>query len=336
MSEEFRQFYYHQHTFHHDDDHRRTNTGATTFPYSGSHSSNFDSSSVHSNINQMIDDPSYLSFSEILHGSSSEHNNVLSGAFGLSPNPSSSVVKEEKKLVGGGGEININPATPNSSISSSSTEAGPTGDEHSSKKDSRMKETAEDEEDNTKKEGKVGKKKGEKKQREPRFAFMTKSEVDHLEDGYRWRKYGQKAVKNSPYPRSYYRCTTQKCPVKKRVERSFQDPSIVITTYEGQHNHHVPSTLRGNVAGMFAPSLLTSSLLPEGQSNFVPQELLLQMPHLYSYAGAGGGGGASNAYHQQTLLNNSQQQQQQQFHHQFPDYGLLQDIIPPVFPKQEP
>lgn len=30
---------------------------------------------------------------------------------------------------------------------------------------------------------------------------MTKSEVDHLDDGYRWRKYGQKAVKNSPYPR---------------------------------------------------------------------------------------------------------------------------------------
>ena len=46
-----------------------------------------------------------------------------------------------------------------------------------------------------------GKKKGDKKQKEPRFAFMTKSEVDHLEDGYRWRKYGQKAVKNSPYPR---------------------------------------------------------------------------------------------------------------------------------------
>lgn len=46
-----------------------------------------------------------------------------------------------------------------------------------------------------------GRKKGEKKQKEPRFAFVTKSEVDHLEDGYRWRKYGQKAVKNSPYPR---------------------------------------------------------------------------------------------------------------------------------------
>jgi hypothetical protein len=45
------------------------------------------------------------------------------------------------------------------------------------------------------------KKTNQKKQREPRFAFMTKSEVDHLEDGYRWRKYGQKAVKNSPFPR---------------------------------------------------------------------------------------------------------------------------------------
>lgn len=42
-----------------------------------------------------------------------------------------------------------------------------------------------------------------RKQSEPRFAFMTKSEVDHLEDGYRWRKYGQKAVKNSPFPRYF-------------------------------------------------------------------------------------------------------------------------------------
>ncbi|XP_042399960.1 WRKY transcription factor 23-like [Zingiber officinale] len=81
------------------------------------------------------------------------------------------------------------------------------------------------------------KKRGEKRQREPSFAFITKSEVDHLEDGYRWRKYGQKSVKNSPFPRSYYRCTTQKCQVRKRVERSYQNPSTVITTYEGKHTH---------------------------------------------------------------------------------------------------
>jgi len=37
--------------------------------------------------------------------------------------------------------------------------------------------------------------------RVPRFAFQTRSADDILDDGYRWRKYGQKAVKNSTYPR---------------------------------------------------------------------------------------------------------------------------------------
>ncbi|XP_011012232.1 PREDICTED: probable WRKY transcription factor 57 [Populus euphratica] len=91
------------------------------------------------------------------------------------------------------------------------------------------------------------KKKGQKRIRQPRFAFMTKSEVDHLEDGYRWRKYGQKAVKNSPFPRSYYRCTNSKCTVKKRVERSSEDSTIVITTYEGQHCHHTVGFPRGGI-----------------------------------------------------------------------------------------
>ena len=35
----------------------------------------------------------------------------------------------------------------------------------------------------------------------PRFAFKTKSSEDILDDGYRWRKYGQKSVKNNIYPR---------------------------------------------------------------------------------------------------------------------------------------
>ena len=40
-----------------------------------------------------------------------------------------------------------------------------------------------------------------KKATRPRFAFQTRSADDILDDGYRWRKYGQKAVKNSVYPR---------------------------------------------------------------------------------------------------------------------------------------
>ncbi|MBA0777674.1 hypothetical protein Gotri_005666 [Gossypium trilobum] len=57
-----------------------------------------------------------------------------------------------------------------------------------------------------------------------RFAFKTKSEVEILDDGYRWRKYGKKWVKNSPNPRNYYRCSIDGCPVKKRVERDKEDP----------------------------------------------------------------------------------------------------------------
>lgn len=76
-----------------------------------------------------------------------------------------------------------------------------------------------------------------RKLREPRFCFQTRSDVDVLDDGYKWRKYGQKVVKNSLHPRSYYRCTHNNCRVKKRVERLSEDCRMVITTYEGRHNH---------------------------------------------------------------------------------------------------
>ncbi|XP_042490514.1 probable WRKY transcription factor 20 [Macadamia integrifolia] len=77
--------------------------------------------------------------------------------------------------------------------------------------------------------------------REPRVVVQTLSEVDILDDGYRWRKYGQKVVKGNPNPRSYYKCTNAGCPVRKHVERASHDPKAVITTYEGKHNHDVPA-----------------------------------------------------------------------------------------------
>ncbi|XP_062105746.1 WRKY transcription factor 71-like isoform X2 [Humulus lupulus] len=182
-----------------------------------------------------------------------------------------------------------NPSTPNSSISAtSSNDAAATvaAEEDSGKSKKEDEEDDDDDnnnkpnkgsddEDKTSKKASSKTKKKEKRPREPRFAFLTKSEIDHLEDGYRWRKYGQKAVKNSPYPRSYYRCTTQKCTVKKRVERSFQDPSIVITTYEGQHNHHCPATLRGNAAAMLSPSFLASAA-SVGTAPHLPHDFFTQ------------------------------------------------------------
>ncbi|KAG7603523.1 putative WRKY transcription factor 50 [Arabidopsis thaliana] len=79
--------------------------------------------------------------------------------------------------------------------------------------------------------------KKEKKKVKGRVAFKTRSEVEVLDDGFKWRKYGKKMVKNSPHPRNYYKCSVDGCPVKKRVERDRDDPSFVITTYEGSHNH---------------------------------------------------------------------------------------------------
>uniref|UniRef100_A0A1J3J153 Putative WRKY transcription factor 45 n=1 Tax=Noccaea caerulescens TaxID=107243 RepID=A0A1J3J153_NOCCA len=90
---------------------------------------------------------------------------------------------------------------------------------------------------NTKEEEKHKSRK--KKEREPRFAFQTRSQVDILDDGYRWRKYGQKAVKNNPFPRSYYKCTQQGCRVKKQVQRLSGDEGVVVTTYQGVHTHPV-------------------------------------------------------------------------------------------------
>uniref|UniRef100_A0A6P3YYU6 probable WRKY transcription factor 48 n=1 Tax=Ziziphus jujuba TaxID=326968 RepID=A0A6P3YYU6_ZIZJJ len=171
-----------------------------------------------------------------------------------SPSPPSSTVLPETSEV-----LNTTPTTPNSSSISSSSNDDQTKPLQEEEGDADQQ----DQEKTTHKQLKP-KKKNQKRQREPRFAFMTKSEVDQLDDGYRWRKYGQKAVKNSPYPRSYYRCTSAGCGVKKRVERSSDDPSIVVTTYEGQHTHPSPATPRGSIgiapmeSGGFVPPAATS------------------------------------------------------------------------------
>lgn len=68
------------------------------------------------------------------------------------------------------------------------------------------------------------------------------------EDGYNWRKYGQKQVKGSEYPRSYYKCTHPNCQVKKKVERSLEG-HITEIIYKGAHNHPKPPPNRRSAIG---------------------------------------------------------------------------------------
>ncbi|KAL4339348.1 hypothetical protein GQ457_08G021760 [Hibiscus cannabinus] len=218
------------------------------------------------------------------------------------------------------------PATPNSpSISSASSEAV---DDDTVKVDDQ-----EEDQQKTKKQLKP-KKTNQKRQREARFAFMTKSEVDHLEDGYRWRKYGQKAVKNSSFPRSYYRCTTTSCNVKKTVERSFSDPSVVITTYEGQHTHPSPTMPRSCLA---AGAHLSSgiSAAAAGASGFgmavqrTPSQYQQPFGNTLSPLNLGQNGSSLNpSFVQERRFCSSGASL-------LKDHGLLQDIVPSHMLKEE-
>ncbi|KAM0866405.1 hypothetical protein ACQ4PT_042659 [Festuca glaucescens] len=98
------------------------------------------------------------------------------------------------------------------------------------------------------------------------------------DDGYTWRKYGQKDILGSKYPRSYYRCTHKNyygCDAKKKVQRLDDDPFTYEVTYCGNHSCLTSTIPLFTLPDATATATTNSPTAVTGSGALAPEELLM-------------------------------------------------------------
>ncbi|CAN0877201.1 WRKY transcription factor 55 [Linum grandiflorum] len=123
------------------------------------------------------------------------------------------------------------------------------------------------------------------------------------EDGFTWRKYGQKEILGSRFPRGYFRCTHQKlynCRAKKQVQRLDHDPDTYEVTYRGRHTCHMSATAPSvGPPPTEEPHVAATSALQQVITAAAQQQQSTARWALEFRLGGGGGGGGRDHHHHQ-------------------------------------